>query len=219
MTPEMMALPGLARLLETCRKHGVSVDTSPPANSLPVTGALVAGHPFDPILAAVYRHFSRMRIAGENGEFELHRFDEQVDGLSLVARDRRQGTREPFYSAVAFGSIPDLEYYFATVPELADERGRQPVIYINAYPERTVLPVASNVDRFFDTLSRYLELLQQDTGYRFDGIRDTQFPEGVPELITQDEALVRLLRSGRMDFILNPHDEFQEWMARVKLGR
>ncbi|HEX5749044.1 MAG TPA: hypothetical protein VFZ09_22575 [Archangium sp.] len=175
----------------------------------------MAGHPLDPVLAALYKRMGGLRIAGTDGEFLLHRLDDQVDGLAVATNSRRRGTQEPFHSSVAFGCIPDLAYYYAVVPGLADERGLQPVIYINAYEERYVLPVASDVDRFFDTLSHYLEILVVDEGYRRDGMRGVDFPTGVPELIARDRRLVEMLVTGRFDFIMNPGNEYQDWLARV----
>ncbi|MCY1073844.1 hypothetical protein [Archangium lansingense] len=211
-----LPLPGLERLLDVCRKHEFSVESSPPGRSIPAAGALVAGHPFDPILATLYRRMGGLHISGSDGEFLLHRFDDQVDGLTLATGARRRGAQEPFHSSVAFGCIPDLAYYYAVVPSLADERGLQPVIYINAYSERYVLPVASDVDRFLDTLSRYLEILVEDEGYRLDGMRGVDFPTGVPELIARDRRLVEMLGAGRFDFIMNLGDEYQGWLSRVK---
>ncbi len=211
-----MPLPGLERLLAVCRKHGFSVESSSPGRSLPSAGELVAGHPFDPILATLYRRMGGLRISGTDGEFLLHRFDDQVDGLALATDARRRDTQEPFHSSVAFGCIPDLAYYYAVVPGLADERGLQPVIYINAYAERYVLPVASDVDRFLDTLSRYLEVLVEDEGYRLDGMRGVDFPTGVPELIARDRRLVEMLVAGRFDSIMNLGDEHQDWLARLR---
>ncbi|WNG54325.1 hypothetical protein F0U59_05665 [Archangium gephyra] len=211
-----MPLPGLERLMDVCRKHGFSVESSPPGRSIPAAGELVAGHPFDPVLATVYRRMGGLHIAGKDGELLLHRLDDQVDGLALATGARRRGTQEPFHSSVAFGCIPDLAYYFAVVPGLADERGLQPVIYINAYAERYVLPVASDVDRFFDTFSRYLDILVADEGYRLDGMRGVDFPLGVPELIARDRRLVEMLGTGRFDFIMNLGDEYRDWLARVK---
>ncbi|WNG43630.1 hypothetical protein F0U60_05615 [Archangium minus] len=176
----------------------------------------MAGHPFDPVLATVYRRMGGLRIAGKEGEFLLHRLDDQVDGLTLATGARRRGAQEPFHSSVAFGCIPDLAYYYAVVPKLADEQGLQPVIYVNAYMERYVLPVASSVDFFFDTLSRYFEILVEDEGYRLDGMRGVEFPTGVPELIARDRRLVELIVAGRFDFIMNLGDEYQEWLDRVR---
>jgi hypothetical protein len=82
--------------------------------------------------------------------------------------------------------------------------------------DRFVLPIASDVDRFFDTLSRYIEILVEDEGYRLDGIRGVEFPDNVPELIARDRRLVEMIVTGRFDFIMNLGDEFQDWLARVK---
>jgi hypothetical protein len=209
-------VPGLDRLMEVCRKHGLPVKILPPGRASPMAGALVAGHPFDPVLAAVYKRLGGADFGGEfDGNLFLSRVDDQVNGIVLKTEGLRSEA-EPFPSSVIFGSVPGLAYYFAVVPKLADEQGRQPVIYIDAYMDRFVLPIASDVDRFFDTLSRYIDMLVEDPGYRLDGVRGINFPESVPELIARDRRLVEMIVTGRFDFIMNLGDEFQEWLARVK---
>ncbi|QRK10715.1 hypothetical protein JQX13_11935 [Archangium violaceum] len=209
-------LPGLDRLMEVYRKHGLHMETLPPGRSPPEAGALVAGYPFDPVLAAVYRRLGRADFGGEfGGQLFLNRVDDQRNGIALDTEGFRR-PEEPFHSSVIFGNVPGLAHYYAVVPKLADERGRQPVIFIDAYMDRYVLPIASDVDRFFDTLSRYVELLVQDEGFRSGGRRDVEFPDSVPELIARDRRLVEMIHTGRFDFIMNLGDEFQDWLARVK---
>lgn len=87
---------------------------------------------------------------------------------------------EPFHSSVIFGSVPGLASYYAVVPKLADERGRQPVISFETYMDRYVLPIASDVDLFFDALSHFIDMLMVDQGYLFDGMPGIHFPISVP---------------------------------------
>ncbi|WNG43020.1 hypothetical protein F0U60_02130 [Archangium minus] len=209
-------LPGLDRLIEVYRKHGLPMKIWPPGRTPPLAGELVAGHPFDPVLAAVYRRLGRADF-GEKllRELDLDQVDDQLNGVVL----RTEGLRdkeEPFHSSVIFASVPELAYYYAVVPRLADERGRQPVIYIDAYMDRYVLPIASDVDRFLDTFSRYIEILVKSDDYLLDGIREIEFPESAPELIAQDRRLVEMIVAGRFDSIMNLGDEYQDWLARVK---
>ncbi|HLM42573.1 MAG TPA: hypothetical protein VK458_01845 [Myxococcaceae bacterium] len=58
-----------------------------------------------------------------------------------------------------------LAYHYATVPCLADARGLQPVVKVDMHEEPYAVPLASNVDRFFDTYSRYLEVLVAEPDY------------------------------------------------------
>lgn len=209
-------LPGLDRLMDAYRTHGLHMKTLPPGRSPPSAGELVAGYPFDPVLAAVYRRLGAADF-GEafDGQLFLNRVDDQMNG---IARDTEGFRRpvEPFHSSVIFGTVPGFAYYYAVVPKLADEQGRQPVIYIDAYMDRYVLPIASDVDRFFDTFSRYIDLLVVDEGYLSEGLPGIHFPEHVPELIARDRRLVEMIVTGRFDFIMNLGDEFQDWLARVK---
>ncbi|PTL84715.1 hypothetical protein [Vitiosangium sp. GDMCC 1.1324] len=176
----------------------------------------MAGHPFDPVLAAVYKRLGGARFGGEHhGELFLDHVDDQVNGIVLTTEGFRD-EEEPFHSSVTFGRIPGLAAYYAVVPRLADEQGRQPVIYFETYMDRYVLPVASDVDRFFDALSRYIDIMVVDEGYRADGVPDIFFPSRVPELIARDRRLVEMITTGRFDFIMNLGDEYQDWLARVK---
>ncbi|AKI99206.1 Hypothetical protein AA314_00833 [Archangium gephyra] len=211
-----MPLPGLDRLIEVYRKHGLAMKIQPPGRSPPEAGVLVAGHPFDPVLAAVYRRLGGADFGDESGgQLFLNQVDDQLNGIALDTEGFRR-PEEPFHSSVIFGNIPGLAYYYAVVPKLADEQGRQPVIYIDAYMDRYVLPIASDVDRFFDTLSHFVDMLVVDQGYLFDGMPGIHFPTSVPELIARDRRLVEMISTGRFDFIMNLGDEFQDWLARLK---
>jgi hypothetical protein len=209
-------LPGLDRLMEVCRKHGLPMKILPPGHSPPAAGSLVAGHPFDPLLAAVYRRLGGTLLGGEHdGVLFLNPVNDQGNGVEGETEELRR-EEEPLHSSVIFGSIPALASYYAVVPKLADERGYQPVIYFETYMDRYVLPIASNVDRFFDVLSHYVDMLVVDEGFRWGGRREVEFPDSVPELIARDRRLVEMIVTGRFDFIMNLGDEFQEWLARVK---
>ncbi|HYO64525.1 MAG TPA: hypothetical protein VEU33_00475 [Archangium sp.] len=212
-------LPGLDRLMEVYRKYGLHMEALPPGRSPPEAGAPVAGYPFDPVLAAVYRRLGRADFGGQfGGQLFLSWVDDQHNGIALRTEQFRE-EEEPFRSSVFFGNIPGLAYYFAVVPKLADERGRQPVVFIDAYMDRYVLPIASDVDHLFDALSHFVDMLVVDQGYLFDGMPGIHFPTSVPELIARDRRLVEMIATGRFDFIMNLGDEFQDWLARVKSAR
>ncbi len=111
-------------------------------------------------------------------------------------------------------------YTYATVPGLADGGGRQPVVEVNTYEyEPKVVPVASNVDRFFDSYSRYLEALVADSRYREAGEAELIFPWDATGILARDECLVELLRAGRFDALMkNVDDSTRHWAARVMMG-
>jgi hypothetical protein len=110
-------------------------------------------------------------------------------------------------------------YAYATVPSLADEQGRQPVVEIDTYePDVHVMPVASNVDRFFDSYSRYLEALVAHPRYRESGERALTFPWDTTELLARDERLVELIRTGRFESLMKNMQESnatRRWIAKV----
>ncbi|MFL5358618.1 hypothetical protein [Archangium sp.] len=108
-------------------------------------------------------------------------------------------------------------YTYATVPGLADGWGRQPVVQVNTYEyEPLVMPVASNVDRFFDSYSRFLEALVADPYYQETGETSLVFPWHATDILARDERLVELMRAGRFDMLMrNGDDEERRWAARV----
>ncbi len=76
--------------------------------------------------------------------------------------------------------------------------------------------MASNVDRFFDTLSRYLELKAADPSCQESGDVDIGFPYDAIELIARDERLVELMRAGSFDSLMKyVEDETRRWAAKV----
>jgi hypothetical protein len=61
--------------------------------------------------------------------------------------------------------------------------------------EPKVMPIASNVDRFFDSYSRYLEALVSHPRYRESGKTELLFPWHAAEILARDERLVELMRA------------------------
>jgi hypothetical protein len=210
MQPE--TLPGLERLLEVCRRKGIAVKQEAPVSPALAAGALVAGQPLDPVLAAVH---ARLGYCWVKEEFFLFRRNGgQRFDLGRVNERWRQVRPEPFGSLFVFAEEDRLGYLYATVPRLADSRGRQPVVKLDVYEAPYALPVASDVDRFFDTYARYLEAVRPERG-EAEGMPPS-FPWAVPELLARDGPLVALLEAGRFDRLLPPEAvQAREWCGRL----
>jgi hypothetical protein len=201
MQPE--TLPGLERLLEVCRRKGIAVKQEPPVSPALEAGTSVGGQPLDPVLAAVHARLGSLWVKEEF--FLFRRNGGQRFGLAQVNERWRQVRPEPFGSLLVFAEEDRLGYLYATVPRLADSRGRQPVVRLDVYEAPYALPVASDVDRFFDTYARYLEAELPEP-----------FPWAVPELLARDGPLVALLEAGRFDRLLPAEGtQAREWSARV----
>src|SRR5690242_6644246 len=207
-----IALPGLERLMEVCRKHGFPLETSIPEPTAPTAGDPFLGSPFDPILAATYARLGGAVL----GDFVLYKPGPHEYGLARINEGMRRDDVEPFRSSLAFGQEPSLAYYYGAVPQLANSHGIQPVIYIDAHDQMFVLPIASSVDRFFDLLSRYLEAVAEDPLYEKEHHSSIAFPWDVPALIAQDEPLVRMMEANRFDFLLKNDEHTRNWLARVR---
>jgi hypothetical protein len=202
---ETMALPGLERLMEVCQRLKLGLETSPPAREPLKAGSLLEGVPFDPVLASVYARLGHASFASKVGGWGLTRSDEQVHRLEESNKYWREEWWEMLGEPViVFGG--DV-YTYATVPGLADGWGRQPVVEVNTYEyEPRVMPIASNVDRFFDSYSRYLEAGEEEFG----------FPWDATDILARDERLVELMRAGRFDALMkNVDEETRRWAARV----
>ncbi len=204
-------LPGLERLQQVCRRLGLFTRLEPPRQVPPRAGERVAGLPLDPMLAAVY---SRLGGALFARDLYLLRVEDEANELEEVNEQARTDWL-PDLQVILFGGKAALAYYYATVPALADAHGFQPVVRINAYEMPGVLPVASNVDLFFDTWARYLERLVATPGYEEDGFSSLVFPWDVPDLVATDARLVRLMREARFAELTGEDEDARKWAALV----
>ncbi|HSP80261.1 MAG TPA: hypothetical protein VLQ93_17140 [Myxococcaceae bacterium] len=214
-------MPGLDRLLAACEKYPVQATLRKPWGGAPIAGDLLLGRPFDPMLAAFYQ-----RLGGLSFPLNLYiaSCDEQMDEIFQENKDVQPWWPEPFRSLLVFGGEEALLYRYATVPSLADAQGFQPVVKVDPYEEIYALPIASNVDRFFDTYARYLELVYGDPDFSDDCGTWPVFPWEVPEIISTDRALMSMLVDGRFDFLMfqpgvqaeDRHREIRKWIAELR---
>ncbi|WP_309892317.1 hypothetical protein [Archangium sp.] len=214
-----MELPGLERLLEVCQRLNLGLETSPPAREPLKAGSLLEGLAFDPVLASIYARMGHATFATElvGIGWILERSDEQVHGLEKENKWWREAWwRELGVPVIVFGG--DI-YAYATVPHLADEWGRQPVVRVDTYEYAPkVMPVASNVDRFFDSYSRYLEAFVADPDYQQEGESELLFPWHVTDILARDERLVELMRAGRFDSLMKnvkTSEDVRSWFEKV----
>ena len=120
----------------------------------------------------------------------------------------------------------NMLYRYALVPALANAEGLQPVVFVDPYEEIYALPVASDLNRFFDAFSHYVKILAEDPEYRATGAPVTGFPWRTPELIAKDSRLVEMIKQGLFDRLMyestkaGRHDEAgiaetQRWIGAV----
>jgi hypothetical protein len=217
---EPMSLPGLERLLDVCQRLNLGLMTSPPAREPLRAGSLLEGLPLDPLLASVYARLGQVVFASKLMGLSLIQSND--DEQRLEANNKLW--RENHWDALGMPVIvfAGEVYTYATVPSLADEWGRQPVVEVNTYEldGLHVLPVASNVDRFFDSYSRYLEAVVASPRYQEAGENGILFPTHMGDLLARDERLVELLRSGRFEPLMKNLDEGERrWVAKVMGAR
>jgi hypothetical protein len=218
---ESMALPGLERLMEVCQRLNLGLRTSPPAREPLRAGSLLEGVPFDPVLASVYARLGHAAFATKVMGWVLSQSNDEEHHLEKMnKRWREKWWEELGEPVIIFGGDMGMAYNHATVPGLADAQGRQPVVEVDTYEfEPYVMPVASNVDRFFDSYSRYLEALVAHPRYQQSGKKELTFPWDAAEILARDERLVELMRAGRFDSLMkNVDDVTRRWAARVMGG-
>ncbi|KFA94422.1 hypothetical protein [Archangium violaceum] len=209
-------LSGLERLMRTCERLGLGFRTEPPGNHPPAAGVQLAGHVLDPVLAVLYARLGKAAFATDSAGLVLLRVDDDVNELESENRLEQGSPLESLAIPVlVFGGEPGLAYSYATVPRLADEHQLQPVVLVDTHEEPYALPVASNVDRFFDTWSRYLEALVAQPDYAQYGSAALTFPWGVPHLLARDRELVESLRTGRFGPLMKKTDSTARWVAQV----
>jgi hypothetical protein len=214
-------MPGLDRLLLACEKYSVQAKIRKPWGGAPSAGSLLLGRPFDPMLAAFYS-----RLGGLHLDLDLfvEPCEEQVNGILMANEEIQPYWPEPFRSLLIFGCQEASAYRYATVPRLADAQGFQPVVEVDPYEDFYALPIASNVDRFFDTYSRYLELIYETPELAEERGAWPVFPWDVPEIIAADRTLMGMIVEGRFDFLMfqervearRTSEEIREWIARLQ---
>ncbi|CAM4273981.1 hypothetical protein [Corallococcus exiguus] len=204
------SLKGLERLMARCREQRLPLRLGIASTEDSTGRELFPGQPLDPLLAAVFRRVGDARLA----ELVLYA-SEGAHGLEAINRTLREQGAAPFPSCLVFGQVPSLAYRFALVPGLADSQGLQPVVFIDDHIEKEVLPVASNLDRFFDAYARSIESAAMGTTPSPDAWDDMDFPRFEPERVAQDTALVEMMRTGRFDGLVTRDEESQRWMQQV----
>jgi hypothetical protein len=134
----------------------------------------------------------------------------------------KQDAEEPFLSCSLFGRVPNLAYYYGTLPALGEGGGPQPVVFIDGHEMPFAIPVASHVDSFFETYARYLEQTTQEEAARIlqpsagESAPHYFFPWTAPELLRTDERLISWVSAGRFNFLANGHPDALKWLQRLQ---
>ncbi|PTL84239.1 hypothetical protein [Vitiosangium sp. GDMCC 1.1324] len=205
------ALPGFEHLLEVCRSRAHPMKLESPSSSGPPAEPSVAGQPMDSQLAAVHARMGFLWVRDELSVFPARH--ERRPDLHRVNAHWRQEWAEPFGSLLVFARDDRLAYCYATVPTLVDARGLQPVVWVDVYEALYAVPVASSVDRFFDTYACYLEAAS--VSGEEDGPPLRTFPWSAFEVIARDRELVERIRAGHFDFLLQANARAREWVERL----
>jgi hypothetical protein len=198
-----MDLPGLERLLDVSRECGMPVEARPAGSTPPRAGELLEGLPIDPLLAEAYARVGELNF-GPSRQLLMRCTDE---ANTLLRENKEWQSYFPhefwpdhFRALVIFGG--NMLYRYALVPALVNAEGLQPVVFVDPYEEIYALPVASNLNRFFETFSHYVKILAEDPEYGASGAPSIGFPWRTPELIAKDLLLIEMIKKGLFDRLM-----------------
>ena len=201
----------ILELAGKARESGLAVQLAQPLVGLPDVHNLL-GVPMDPQLAALYR--------ATNG-FGLREFYVLpiLGGRDWDLDDRNASAREtldyiPLLHDVLMWARDNTYLTDVTsIPALADEQGRQPVVLLDAVEAPFITPLAS-------TLNRALELIVED---RILAARDGEmrevFPTVMAEAVAQDTRLMQLIDAGAFHDLGGGVDLDEEWLERLRAAR
>jgi hypothetical protein len=206
--------PGFEAFRRTCERHSIAANFGPRRTRVPKT---VLGQPLEPTLRALYREHDGVWWSAP--EFSLRVYPlEGPDALeSNNAGLRRSGgdyvPPYPFEDLLAFAQYGRQASYLATVPSLADDAGRQPVLYLDTHEDPWAVPVASTADRAFELLSLYIEEAIKRLGRA--GLTEIVFPLDVPDLISADAVLSAMVASKAFEVWTRGDQSIRKWIQNT----
>jgi hypothetical protein len=214
-------LVGLEHLISVCRSRELRVELNPPLPAACGPDQVFLDQPLDPLLAATLARFNGATLA----ELGLFWMDDTPYGLGPFNARRRADDAWPLKDTLLYSMFLGVPYYLATIPNLADSNGVQPVVYINLSIDMEVMPIASSVDMAFDLYARYLETkasrnesLAREHGSIEAGTRGRRgffFPRSIPALVAEDRRLVQMLAANRFKAFTAIDADLPDWSACV----
>jgi hypothetical protein len=133
----------ILELAQRARDAGLPVELAEPLDDVPDT---MLGVALDPQLIALYRITNGLEIL----DFSISPI---LDGSNWDFEDRNRDTRStldylPFLHDVLLWGVVNRQLLDVTsIPSLADDHGRQPVVLLDAVEAPYIMPLASSFDR------------------------------------------------------------------------
>ncbi|HEV8430458.1 MAG TPA: hypothetical protein VGQ41_21320 [Pyrinomonadaceae bacterium] len=210
-----MDLPGFDHLCAQCRRFGLTVDLIPQTGYAPATEATL-GSTLDPYLKELLSRWNGGRL----WKLYLYGGDGSPNELIGINRDLRLVSDDlpELAELVLFGQIGNQATHLAVVPSVAGADGYQSVVLLDLNEEIVLVPVASNVDRSFELLGSYLDLLDLRTGNIQEGEMDLIFPWDVTDLIARDKDLIELIKQRAFDKYVRGGSDSNNFLNRITGG-
>lgn len=115
--------------------------------------------------------------------------------LAAWSADKRHSRPDlPWLDELSFfASWEGTSYTLASVPGLADESGRQPVIYVDLHETTRIVPIASSGELAFQRLADHVEAIVAAGADPADG---PFFPDSIDDRMAGDFALQAMIAGG-----------------------
>jgi hypothetical protein len=199
-----------------CRRLGIAASLGEPASVVP---ALVLGQPVDPCLAALYAAHDGARWSASDFALSIYPLA-GPDSLEWRNESLRRSADDfsppyPFGELILFAQYGLQASHLALAPALADDGGRQPVLYLDLHEEPWAVPVASDLDQLFALLARYLDRAMGPASPGEGGIEELNFPFDIGDLVGSDSALVERVKAGEFERLARGDASIEEWMAKT----
>ena len=197
----------ILEIARRARDAGLPANLEPPLSEVP---ASILGVTLDPQLVAIYQVSNGLEI----GDFFItailggKNFDLEADSASTR---RDLDTLPLLHDVLLWGYVESIQVEITSIPALADEQGRQPVVILDLNDAPHIEPLAS-------TVNRAVELIVQDcilTGGDYESREP--LPIELADDIARDTRLMELIDAGAFHAL--GVEVAEEWLDMLRAAR
>jgi hypothetical protein len=202
--------PGFDRLVATARRLELPIVLQPPMEPLPDTTEL--GVPLDSGLKVLFGVIN----GGHIWQLSFLPYAPPPGRLLSINRSIRDARGNGRLSrTLAFAQLGHQPTFLSTFA-LAHSGGQpQPVTYIDLAEDPLLVPIASSVDGCLELVATYLQALEERSGSVESGLMEWIFPWTVPDLVSRDGRLVKLIQQGEFESNDFADPEVRDYLMKV----